>query len=398
VPKPTLRRFFRYRLRTLLALVFVVAVGLGVYRHFHEQQRRQREFMIDAIPLGAKFTIKRWLSDHERECTTPAEVGMMDDIVSVDLFGTGWFPWRYESPDESIGWPPWDTEYATRGEAIETRHMVHRLRDLPGLKRLCLQSSTITDQDVARLGQLTQLEHLNLCGADVTIGALPHIGRLTRLRRLSLGYTKFSDVGLKYLADLKELEVLDLGGTDVFDVGLADIRQFRNLTHLYLYRTQVRYVNLSGMPALKYVDLSNTPTVRLYLDGSRRIRTLDLGATGIKRDQLQRLADLPSLERLSLHNLAYASKDLAVLHQLPGVEEICVDAEVLDSDGLRSLRQHPALKTVHVNTPGMWGGSSHMVADQVKEWNDKVSAFQRALHPLLVRGSHRLRVTLYEQD
>ena len=43
--------------------------------------------MTDAIPLGARFTVKRWLSDRERECTDPAELGMMDDIVAVDLRG-----------------------------------------------------------------------------------------------------------------------------------------------------------------------------------------------------------------------------------------------------------------------------------------------------------------------
>jgi uncharacterized protein YjbI with pentapeptide repeats len=380
----------RFGLKTLLGFILVVAVLLGCYRHFREQQRRQREFMALAAELGAKITVKPWNAD-ERDITDPAELRLLDQIVAVDLFGYGWFP--FKDGQFETDWPvPGEPDFESLIELITATvrpssgwemHDGIRLRrrqlawqclksakQLPALKRLSLRcgdfdDDLLDDESLASLSSLTGLEHLNLRGMRIGDVGLKHLAELTQLKHLMLGSTHVTDAGLEHLHGLTNLETLDLSGTPLGDADLSALRGMTKLKRLSLESTGVATVDLRGLMQLEQLDVSNTPLRRIEFDGADGLRVLDLSSTDISDEALQSARGIDGVERLNLFNTRVTGKGLARLARLGRLEELSVNASALDANGLGHLREASSLKAVHVTwefkTPNGSGSISHTI-------------------------------------
>src|SRR5581483_8071603 len=108
-----------------------------------------------------------------------------------------------------------------------------------------LDSTPVTDGDLARLNSFPQLRVLSLNQTAVSDAGLGHLKGLTRLRTLSLIRTKdpkqgrISDAGLESLKGLTRLETLNLGGAQITDAGLAHLEGLDRLRELFLFRTRI---------------------------------------------------------------------------------------------------------------------------------------------------------------
>ncbi len=99
--------------------------------------------------------------------------------------------------------------------------MLARLKPLTALRRLDLDGAVIHGFGVRGLQDLPKLTELRLGCPTLTDLFLPQLGELKQLERLSLANSKVSDDGLKHLSGLSALRELDLSGTPVTAAGAA---------------------------------------------------------------------------------------------------------------------------------------------------------------------------------
>ena len=217
------RRPFQYSIRSLLALVAVVAVACSWFTVKMQQARRQREVVEALQEMGGRFFVP--LYDYEIDAdgnvTGTLEfpgpswlqnllgVDFLSDVLSIDIGDDG--------TDTSL---------------------VH-LKELTNLEQLVVQNRQVTDAGLVNLRGLTSLRNLWLSGAEVTDVGLMHLKGLTNLQFLTLASTQVSDSGLVHLRGLRSLQHLHLSNTQVSDGGLVHLKGLRNLQYLSLSNTQV---------------------------------------------------------------------------------------------------------------------------------------------------------------
>jgi internalin A len=243
-----------------------------------------------------------------------------------------------------------DLSYGTMvGESLEA------LRYLPGLLRLDLSRTPLTDAGLAALVDHATLLELNLWGCDaITDDGLAALAELTSLEQLELGRcARVTVEGLRHLQGLEHLRVLGLAGTGIDDEGLAALRDLRTLRTLDLSETQVMgegLAHLAELPGLWSLNLSGC--VRLRAAGLRALRRmtalseLNLGRCGLLTDQaLVHVRPLRRLTSLSLEGLAVADTGVLYLIDLPALTSLDLawtgvgDAGVARLGAMRSLRE-----------------------------------------------------------
>jgi serine/threonine protein kinase len=134
---------------------------------------------------------------------------------------------------------------------------VAHLRNLPGLKHLWLDGTSVTDAGLGSLSRLAQLKSLWLDGTRVTDAGLEHLRSLTQLKELNLSRTQVTDAGLVRLHDLKHLEKLHMNGTRVTDSGLVHLKVLTQLKELHIHDTRVTAAGVEGLkeslPACRFM-------------------------------------------------------------------------------------------------------------------------------------------------
>ncbi|HEY2838609.1 MAG TPA: hypothetical protein VGJ26_05655 [Pirellulales bacterium] len=227
------RRWFQFRLRTLLVLIAVVA-----------------------LPLA-------WIARERRQSRYEAEVAetlQRRDFLDVALAGP------YDSLERAARDEPqgWRRDLARRvfGERIvvvwianETFDDLTPLARLTSLKRFNVHGAPVVDlAPLAGLHELTYLDLGSTAASDLT-----PLARLANLEWLGLGFTKVTDVAP--LAGLQKLKSLSLDSTPVADV--APLAELKKLESLNLRATQVKDVAaLKQCKNLKKLSLDLTPVTQ----------------------------------------------------------------------------------------------------------------------------------------
>ena len=247
---PTLRhwrRFLRFSVRRLIALVLVVGVGLGwMVRQAHIQREAVAAIKDAGGSVwydwewhnGRKFPGKPWAPE------------WLIRAVGVDFFGRVacvTYPRRaievglalaveiQKRPHRSQYSPSYSGVRAPGYDGAFTAD----LKSLGDLSDLDLSSTDVTDDGLANLAGLTKLVCLNLEGTQITDAGLIHLERLTKIKTLALSGNRITDAGLLNLTGLAELGSLDLRDTQVTDSGLRHLERIPNLSYLDLRGTQV---------------------------------------------------------------------------------------------------------------------------------------------------------------
>jgi Leucine-rich repeat (LRR) protein len=166
------------------------------------------------------------------------------------------------------------------------------LRDFPGLTRLDLNQTAITD--LAPLQGMTGLQMLDLSRTAITNFA-PLQG-ITGLKILSLNQTAITD--LAPLQDLTGLQGLLLNQTAITD--LAPLQDLTGLQALYLNQTAITdLAPLQGMTGLQFLSLDQTVITDFSpLQGMIGLRRLYLGQTA--NTDLAFLRGMTELQTLGL--------------------------------------------------------------------------------------------------
>jgi hypothetical protein len=275
------RRWFQFSLRGLLIAVAFVAAAAFAWRTYVEPYRRQRETIKVIENLGGTYE------------TAEAEPWLRrlwgDDYRNVTLVNLADCPDpdRYFEPIAAL--PALET-LAVGGLRFDDQHL-RRLRAIPSLRELLLDSTSVTAEELAALQRanprlaIYESERLALgwLGMRCDLNGARDASRPEFVAKLAhqdvdvISHLFFrnaatSDDDLSLLTAVRRVEVLMLSGTQVSDAAFRHIRHLRHLKVLYLDGTQVSDDGLEQLSAFRQLNV-------LYLD---RVRVTDRGLAHLK--------------------------------------------------------------------------------------------------------------------
>ncbi len=328
------RRWYQFRLRTLLLGVMLVALVVMAYRTYVEPYAQQRRAMEVIEKLGGAYQSSGPTAWQRRLFGADHQNLQLVNLADCDD------PNRYLSYIAPL---PAIQTLVVGGEAFTDAHL-RRLSGLGTLRTLILDSTAVSEETLAawreRLPEvrvyrsqrraLRQLQssgwkfvgrvsssgwslasegppqstlaeivgpaffsevHVAIgCPTD-DVGLLP-LRHLTTLRTLSLADTKITDAGLQHLRHLAQLGYLDLTGTLVTDGGLTELKRFADLKYLDLAGTAVTDDGLQHvrtLPKLGWLNLNRTKVTHAgivqHVVPVKSLRMLCLEDAGVSREE-----------------------------------------------------------------------------------------------------------------
>ena len=291
---------FRFSVRGLLALVLIIAAGMGwIVRQAHVQR--------DAVAAIEKAGEVRYACDA-----------------------------NMSSPGNTLpGWKEGIAEYI----GIDFVDHVVSVRLKSHGTRADLQ------QAVDRLGDLVQVRRMNLMGIAVKDDALVQVERMSRLESLLLQFTSISDGGLAHMRNLTNIKTLLIAG-GISDAGLVHLKELTKLSDLTLQRTQISdagLAHLSGLASLSELSLSDnklSDAGLVHLKGLTNLSRLDLRRTQVSDAGLVHLKGLGQLSRLNLSYTQVSDAGLVHLKGLTKLSRLDVDYSTRVTDeGIKTLKQ-----------------------------------------------------------
>ena len=254
-------------------------------------------------------------------------------------------------PDVAELTPLKQLEYLDLSGTAVTDAGISLLRDLPALTHLELARTAVEAR--VPLGRMP-LRYLGLARTAIDDDSLPVLGTLWDLKNLDLSYTKVTDkgmakmrtlalhglrlegvplssAGLVYLSDMPQLERLFLDGVQGHQ--LAALQRLRKVQDLTLRNSQIELVRLSGMPALRRLEISGE-VFALELNEMDGMRELELEDCKIRTIELSVLPEL-RVARLPGHHYNLPSPDAERLVQSPLPEIVSVKMRKVGVSTLR---------------------------------------------------------------
>jgi hypothetical protein len=247
-PKPK-RRWYQYRLRTLMIFVTLVAVGMSWFAVRMQRVRRQKEA-----------------------------------VEAIDKLGGAWIEYKYEF----YGSPKWLRKWLGNDffKDVATIH-VHKSEHISSILEHCnefhdleefqIEIDEITDGDLKRISEYKNLRRLEIGhGEKITRVGLRYLNELKELRYLRLEILILGDDDLEQLQDLPNLKelILDFVSHSVTAKGMRHLAKFPRLRKLYLCETNItdeevnimRKMNPTLKIGLTYLEERDgpSPEERLY--------------------------------------------------------------------------------------------------------------------------------------
>jgi len=254
------------------------------------------------------------------------------------------------------------------GGKVTDEALAHLVK-LSGLRELDLWGPEIRDPGLIHLERLVSLQYLRLGGLTFNQESLAAVGRLTSLRVLDLGGLKITDAGMVHLAPLTQLEDLRLNGTEISDQGLAHLRSMGSLKRLELAKgghgtgviSDAGAAYLAELKSLEHLSLFNldfTDAGLAHLATFPHLKTLYLPTATYadpKMDQfvytdagLEALSRLSELEELMVGSPAITDAGLAHLARLPRLTKLDVTARQISNEGLSYLAGLASLESLSI--------------------------------------------------
>ena len=308
-PKPC-RRWFQFRLRTLLVLMLLACLVIGSIVVPIQRVSRQRAAAEAIERLGGSVS---WSSTDSPEQS-------WKQTWLRPMFGNDFFahPEFVDIPNDAA---------------------LNYLSEMPDTPRLRMGHWRFTDAGLASVSRLSQLMLLDLSGTQVTDAGMEHLKGLTHLQWLSLDNTQVTDAGLANLKGLTHLQWLSLTNTRVADAGLIHVKELPQVDTLSLMNTQITDAglkHLKGLVHLRWLSLDDTRVTDVGLIHVKELTELKAlclsGAALITDAGLEHIRGLTTLELLTLNGTHVTDAGLEHLQGMSQLQELWLsDTQASDS-------------------------------------------------------------------
>jgi Leucine-rich repeat (LRR) protein len=223
---------------------------------------------------------------------------------------------------------------------------VDDVRSLAGcraLRELKLARSPVTDVGIIGLERIATLETLRLefCLGITSVTSLRHC---TALRELSLDGTRVTDAGIAGLECIGTLTKLSLWNCNSI-TSVSSLRHSPSLRELTISLTALTAAGVEGLDEISTLQCLKTGSTQLDASTLRRCRSLlkvDVDGSGVTDAVLAALADLSTLETLSLCYCRQL-RDVSALARSVSLRSLDLRGTAVNDAGLAGLERIPSL-------------------------------------------------------
>lgn len=356
-PLPPRRWWPNFRLRTLLILLGIAAIGLAYLGNLRQRVLHQRRIVAIIEQAGStvgydyeyglgdtldyeitldldQHTDRRELKDGSIERTITTSQG--EQFIHINRPPGPKFLRRFLGDDvfarvESVE-PSWSLAEPSRTPTYDPRILL----ELPDLKVLLLSGPMVNDESLRIVAQIPQLRVLSLDGAEA--------GSVTRQ-------------GLEELAAAKNLESLALNGDWLTDELVTGIRPLRNLKALYVgsapHLSSGIFANVAEMPELCELKIHTAPQLgdagAESLARLSKLRVFIAVQTALSDVTLSHLAKLPNVELLDVSHSQVSDAGMQHVAELSSLRSLNVSFTNVSDASLPALTQLPRLTNLRLS-------------------------------------------------
>jgi hypothetical protein len=251
----------RFGLRTLLAVVTVLALALGWLVQRVERQRAA----VEEIERRGSRVVYAHQAAHQKALLQAGALG--PDSPEAPPPGPAWLR-RWLSP-----------HYFQRVERVSLHPERAEsdadwpLGDLPAIKHLVVMGGRVSAPQLRSIGEAGSLEALYIIDADLDERGMVHLANLRRLKQIELHGGSFTATGFRRLCQIPNLEELFLVETKVQPAGFESLPLLRKLRHLdvsYVGLQDEHVDSIAKMPSLNHALLLYTAITAERIERLRR--------------------------------------------------------------------------------------------------------------------------------
>lgn len=235
-----------------------------------------------------------------------------------------------------------------------TDAVLDSLPELPELTSLTLIECTTTDESLKVLAKFKGLEELTLHFVQADQG-LEHLQQVPGLNRLSLENTRLTDAGLQKLAAVPRLKHLSLNNLpEITDDGLAVLRDLPELESFYCEELTARGSGLAHLAVatnLKELSLVGTGVNDVWLHGLKSLRNvewLQLHKTKITGSGLVAIREWGKVKDAYLPFNQIDDAGVEHLAELYRLRQLGLQGNPIGDEGIKRLKD--ALPDTHVQS------------------------------------------------
>lgn len=225
IPKQRSRRWprFRFRLRTFVLIVTLLAVWLSIHlQRAHRQKLAVEKFREYGGWVAYDYQIEDSTTNPERQSWVPE---WLRQTVGIDFFHNV----------AHVNLVYWDAS----GDRLDNRNSepapLQYLKDTPWVTRVLLKETQATDDNLQHLRHLRDLESLYIWDASqVTDAGVEHLRSLKSLQSIHLSNSRITDQSMDVFAELPKLQELTLQGNQLSDQGIRKLAVLEDLESLWV--------------------------------------------------------------------------------------------------------------------------------------------------------------------
>lgn len=215
------RRYLRFGLRTLLAVVTACAIVGGWWaEQAHRRRMAIRTIQNAGGAVQSEYDERSLIRIYLCPTDTSAEQPMLRRTPLIHR------TWREQLLGDRLRMINFSEDQPLTSEALAAVATIHEVRHLQ------LDLTNLTDEGLAELAGLRRLETLQLRGTRITDRSAAVLAGFQELQWLELDDTQLTDAAAPHLAKLQKLEVLRIQGTRLTDRGFAQLAGLKNLRDL----------------------------------------------------------------------------------------------------------------------------------------------------------------------
>lgn len=248
--------------------------------------------------------------------------------------------------------PSGHAHISLNGNWVGGPHELKRIQRFTPIRRLSLERSAITDEQLALLRGM-DVERLYLGETQLTHRGLSALGRMPSLRYLSLRRVRLQGIPSDLFQNFPNLETLGLDEADVADADIASLTSLQRLQTLILDGAAIgdgAVRHLKDLPQLATLHLKQTRVTGTgFREATFPLRKLMLKECPLTNQGLAAISQLSGLRELGLDHTAVGDPQLARLGKLKSLKTLWLSKTDVTDAGLQSLRNCASLATVYVH-------------------------------------------------